>query len=141
MAGQLQWKTGTFSNQQKEMELDRPILFAATTDPKRAREFYEQTLGLKFVVDEPYALVFRTGEIPLRIQKVNEKPRVNHTVLGWIVTDMQKTVQELTRAGVKFLRFDGMNQDADGIWQSPGGAKVAWFRDPDENTLSLTQYP
>lgn len=123
------------------MDLERPILFAATTDPKRSREFYEQTLGLKFVVDEPYALVFRIGEIPLRIQKVNEKPQVNHTVLGWIVTDIQKTVQQLTKAGVRFLRFDGMNQDADGIWQSPGGAKVAWFRDPDENTLSLTQYP
>jgi catechol 2,3-dioxygenase-like lactoylglutathione lyase family enzyme len=123
------------------MDLDRPILFAATTDPKRSREFYEQTLGLKFVVDEPYALVFRIGEIPLRIQKVNEKPGVNHTVLGWIVTDMKKTVQRLTKAGVKFMRFDGMNQDADGIWQSPGGAKVAWFRDPDDNTLSLTQYP
>jgi catechol 2,3-dioxygenase-like lactoylglutathione lyase family enzyme len=125
----------------QNMDLDRPILFAATTDPKRSREFYEQTLGLKFVADELYAVVFRIGEIPLRIQKVNEKPRVNHTVLGWIVTDIQKTVQQLAKAGVNFLRFEGMNQDADGIWQSPGGAKVAWFKDPDENTLSLTEYP
>lgn len=123
------------------MDLDRPILFATTTDPKRSREFYEKTLGLKFVVDEPYALVFRIGEIPLRIQKVNEKPRINYTVLGWIVSDIHETVHQLTKAGVKFSRFDGMNQDADGIWQSPGGAKVAWFKDPDENTLSLTQYP
>ncbi|HTR41486.1 MAG TPA: hypothetical protein VMH87_07705 [Pseudomonadales bacterium] len=97
--------------------------------------------GLKFVADEPYALVFRIGDIPLRIQKVDKKPRINYTVLGWRVTDIQKTVRELTKAGVKFMRFEGMNQDADGIWPSPGGAKVAWFQDPDENTLSLTQFP
>jgi catechol 2,3-dioxygenase-like lactoylglutathione lyase family enzyme len=126
---------------QKNMELGKPILFAATTDSKRSRKFYEETLGLEFVADEPYALVFRIGEIPLRIQKVDQKPRVNYTVLGWMVTDIRKTVQELTKAGVKFLRFKGMNQDADAIWQSPGSAKVAWFQDPDNNILSLTEYP
>ena len=123
------------------MELDKPILFAATTDSKRSRKFYEKTLGLKFVADEPYALVFQIGEIPLRIQKVDKKPRINYTALGWMVADIRKTVRGLTKAGVKFLRFEGMNQDADAIWPSPGGAKVAWFQDPDENTLSLTQYP
>jgi catechol 2,3-dioxygenase-like lactoylglutathione lyase family enzyme len=126
---------------QKNMELGKPILFAATTDSKRSRKFYEETLGLEFVADEPYALVFRIGEIPLRIQKVDQKPRVNYTVLGWMVTDIRKTVQQLSKAGVKFLHFKGMNQDADAIWQSPGGAKVAWFQDPDNNILSLTEYP
>jgi catechol 2,3-dioxygenase-like lactoylglutathione lyase family enzyme len=123
------------------MELDKPILFAATTNSKQSRRFYEETLGLEFVADEPYALVFRIGEIPLRIQKVDHKPQVNYTVLGWRVTDIRKTVQQLTKAGVRFLRFKDMNQDADAIWQSPGGAKVTWFQDPDTNILSLTEYP
>jgi len=123
------------------MELDTPILFAATTDSKRARKFYEETLGLKFVSEDPFALVFQVGQLQLRIQKVEHMTEINHTVLGWAVADIQKTVRRLAKAGVKFQRFDGMGQDADGIWQSPAGARVAWFRDPDENILSLTQYP
>lgn len=123
------------------MELSTPMLFAATTDPERARKFYEEILGLTFIADEPYALAFQVGELPLRIQKVESKPTINYTVLGWMVTDIQQAVQELSEAGVVFLRFDELSQDADGIWQSPGGAKVAWFRDPDDNTLSLTEYP
>ena len=123
------------------MKLDTPILFAATTDAKRARELYEKTLGLKFVYEDPFALVFQTGVVQLRIQKVESKPKIGYTVLGWAVADMQNTVRELAKAGVEFLRFEGMGQDADGVWQSPSGARVAWFKDPDENTLSLTEYP
>ena len=117
------------------------MLFAATTDPERARKFYEEILGLTFIADEPYALAFQVGELPLRIQKVESKPEVNYTVLGWMVADIQQAVQELSEAGVVFLRFDELEQDVDAIWQSPGGAKVAWFRDPDDNVLSLTEYP
>lgn len=123
------------------MKLDTPMLFAATTDAKRARTFYEQTLGLKFVSEDPFALVFQTGGVQLRVQKVKSKPKIDYTVLGWAVTDIQNTVRELAKAGVVFLRLDGMGQDADGVWQSPSGARVAWFRDPDENILSLTEYP
>jgi catechol 2,3-dioxygenase-like lactoylglutathione lyase family enzyme len=125
----------------KIMKLDTPILFAATTDSKRSRKFYEETLGLEFVADDPFALVFRTGQIQLRIQKVDRMPKVGHTVLGWAVTDIQKTVRQLAKAGVEFGRYAGLEQDADGIWQAPSGARVAWFRDPDDNTLSLTEYP
>ena len=123
------------------MNLNTPILFAATTDAKRARKFYEKTLGLKFVYEDAFAVVFQTGQVQLRIQKVESKPKIGYTVLGWAVTDMQNTVRELTKAGVEFLRFEGMGQDGDGVWQSPSGARVAWFKDPDENTLSLTEYP
>jgi predicted enzyme related to lactoylglutathione lyase len=122
------------------MKLDTPILFAATTDSKRARKFYEEALGLKFVADDAFALVFQVGRLQLRLQKVDRKPEIPYTVLGWAVTDIQKTVRQLSKAGVKFMRFDGLEQDADGIWQSPGGARVAWFRDPDDNTLSLTEH-
>src|SRR4051794_16843847 len=123
------------------MTLDTPILVAATVDPERARKFYEQALGLEFVADDPFALVFRTGTVQLRLQKVEQKPTLGYTVLGWAVMDIRKAVRQFADAGVKFMRYDGLEQDTDGIWQSPGGARVAWFHDPDENTLSLTEYP
>jgi len=123
------------------MKLDTPILFAATTDSKRSRRFYEDVLGLEFVADDPFALVFRSGRLHLRIQKVDHKPGINYTVLGWAVADIQKTVRQLSKAGVEFMRCEGLDQDADGVWRSPSGARVAWFRDPDNNTLSLTEYP
>jgi catechol 2,3-dioxygenase-like lactoylglutathione lyase family enzyme len=122
------------------MKLETPILFAATTKPERSRKYYEETLGLEFVADDPFAIVFRIGELQLRIQKVENKPLINYTVLGWAVMDIKKTVQHLSKVGVEFMRFDGLGQDADGIWLAPSGARVAWFRDPDENTLSLTEY-
>jgi catechol 2,3-dioxygenase-like lactoylglutathione lyase family enzyme len=123
------------------MKLDTPILFAATTNSRRSRTFYEETLGLKFVADDLFALVFRIGRIQLRIQKVDRKPKISYTVLGWAVTDIQKTVRQMSKEGVKFMRYDGLGQDTDGVWQAPSGARVAWFRDPDDNTLSLTEYP
>jgi catechol 2,3-dioxygenase-like lactoylglutathione lyase family enzyme len=123
------------------MKLTTPILFAAITNPRRARQFYGTTLGLKFVSDDPFALVFRTGRIQLRLQKVKRKPKLAYTVLGWAVTDIHKNVRQLSKAGVKFMRFDGLGQDADAVWHAPSGAQVAWFSDTDHNTLSLTQYP
>lgn len=123
------------------MKLDTPILFAATTKPEESRKFYEETLGLEFVADDPFAIVFRIGELQLRIQEVESKPQISYTVLGWAVTDIQKTVRELAKAEVGFMRYEGFGQDADGIWLAPSGARVAWFRDPDENTLSLTEFP
>ena len=123
------------------MKLDKPILFAATTNSKRARKFYEEALGLELVADDPFALVFRVGRLQLRLQKVDRKPKIGYTVLGWAVKNIRKTVRELSKAGVMFRRYEGLDQDADGIWRTPGGARVAWFRDPDDNTLSLTEYP
>ena len=123
------------------MKLDTPILFAATTDSKRARKFYEEALGLEFVADDPFALVFRVGHLQLRIQKVDRKPEINYTVLGWAVTDIAETVRRLSRSRESSMRFEGLAQDAQGVWLAPSGARVAWFKDPDHNTLSLTQYP
>jgi catechol 2,3-dioxygenase-like lactoylglutathione lyase family enzyme len=115
--------------------------FLATAQPDRARAFYASKLGLTLVADEPFALVFDLGGTPLRIQKVAELAPLPFTVLGWSVKDIRETVGALTRAGVAMERFEGMKQDELGIWSSPGGARVAWFRDPDGNTLSLTQHP
>jgi catechol 2,3-dioxygenase-like lactoylglutathione lyase family enzyme len=122
------------------MHLDKPIFFLATANADRSRQFYEQMLGLKFVADEPPALVLQVGDSMLRIQKVDQVHAAPYTALGWGVSDIRKTVHHLREAGVAFQRYDGMNQDADGIWQSPGGAFVAWFRDPDGHVLSLTQF-
>jgi catechol 2,3-dioxygenase-like lactoylglutathione lyase family enzyme len=120
--------------------LDTPILFLATANAERSRAFYERMLGLEFVADEPPAVVFRVGQSMLRIQKVEKVDVAPYTALGWAVSDIRGAVRRLREAGVTFSRFEGMNQDADGIWQSPSGALVAWFHDPDGHVLSLTQF-
>jgi catechol 2,3-dioxygenase-like lactoylglutathione lyase family enzyme len=120
--------------------LDDPIMFLATADAARSRAFYERVLGLKFVADEWPALVFQVGDRMLRIQKVDRVQAAPYTALGWAVSDIRQTVRDLHSAGVVFQRYPGMNQDAEGIWQSPGGASIAWFQDPDGHVLSLTQF-
>jgi catechol 2,3-dioxygenase-like lactoylglutathione lyase family enzyme len=120
--------------------LNKPMLFLATSNAERARTFYERVLGLTFVADEPPALVFRVGDSMLRIQKVEKAHAPPYTALGWETTDIREAVKDLGAAGVVFQHFQGMNQDADGIWQSPSGARVAWFKDPDGHVLSLTQF-
>lgn len=118
------------------------IAFAPVTDMEQAREFYEGVLGLRLVTDElPFALVFDANGTMLRVTPVGEHHPVPHTILGWDVESITSTVEKLTAAGVIFLRFPGLNQTSElGIWQSPNGAKVAWFNDPDKNILSLTQF-
>ena len=120
--------------------LDKPILFLATANAERSRDFYQRVLGLDFVADEPPAMVFQVGHSMLRIQKVERVQAAPYTALGWAVLDIRQTVQHLRAAGVEFQRYEGMNQDADGIWPAPSGALVAWFRDPDGHVLSLTQF-
>lgn len=118
-----------------------PISFVATRDPVASRAFYEGKLGLKLVSDEPFALVFELNGHMLRIAKVNELIPAKHTVLGWRVGDIAEAVRNLSARGVMFDRFAGMAQDELGIWVSPSGAKVAWFKDPEGNNLSHTQFP
>jgi catechol 2,3-dioxygenase-like lactoylglutathione lyase family enzyme len=117
------------------------IAFVPTTDLGRARAFYEGVLGLPVTEQTDFACVFGSGGTMLRVTAVPAVARPGYTVLGWRVTDITATVRDLTAKGVTFLRFDGMNQDEDGIWTTPGGDRVAWFADPDGNTLSLTQFP
>lgn len=116
------------------------IAFVAATDLGRARTFYEQVLGLPVVEQTDIACIFDANGTMLRVAAVPKAPRARYTVLGWRVTDITATVRDLAANGVTFLRFDGMNQDEDGVWTSPDGAQVAWFSDPDGNTLSLTQF-
>jgi predicted enzyme related to lactoylglutathione lyase len=116
------------------------ISFVATQNPVSARKFYEETLGLTFVSDDPFAIVFDANGTMLRVQKVHQLVPVRHTTLGWEVPDISAQIKELAKRDVRFERFDGLSQDELGIWTSPSGAKVAWFKDPDGNTLSLTQF-
>ena len=118
----------------------RIIAFVATQHPARARKFYEETLGLTLVEDGPFALVFDANGTMLRVQKVEKLIPATHTVLGWDVPDIHATIKELSKRGVRFEHFEGLQQDKSGIWTSPAGGKIAWFKDPDGNTLSLTQF-
>ena len=118
------------------------IAFVPTRDPKKARDFYEKTLGLEFISEDPFALVFNAQGTMLRIANVSQvkdfKP-APFTIVGWQVTNVSDMVADLGKKGVQFERFPGMDQDANGIWKSPSGAKVVWFKDPDSNILSITQ--
>lgn len=115
------------------------IAFAATRRPAAARAFYEDALGLRFVDDSPFALVFDCAGIELRIQKVQELAPAPHTTLGWHVEDLDATIDGLVHKGVVFERYGFLEQDDRGIWSAPSGARIAWMKDPDGNTLSLTQ--
>ena len=115
------------------------VAFVATVDPARAKAFYAGVLGLRLISEDAFALVFDAGGTKLRVSVVRELVPAGYTVLGWLVPSVQQAVRELVGRSVVFQRFDGMEQDELGIWAAPGGAKVAWFRDPDGNTLSLTQ--
>jgi catechol 2,3-dioxygenase-like lactoylglutathione lyase family enzyme len=117
-----------------------PILFTATENPESSRRFYENVLGFHLISDQPHALVIDVGGITLRIQKVERVPKLPYTVLGWEVTDILQTVANLRSKGVEFEVYEHLCQDHNGIWSSPGSAKVAWFKDPDGNTSSITQY-
>ncbi len=116
------------------------ISFVATKNPAVALKFYVETLGLKLVNDDPFAIVFDANGTMLRVQKVQELTPARHTVLGWDVPDIVTKVKELTKKGVRFECYEGLSQDELGIWTSPAKAKVAWIKDPDGNILSLTQF-
>lgn len=116
------------------------IAFVATADPAKAKLFYSNTLGLRLVDETPFALEFDAHGTMLRIQIVETLTPAQHTVLGWRVDDIASAVRALSANGARFEQFEGMPQDDLGVWNSPGGAKVAWFKDPDGNVLSLTEW-
>jgi catechol 2,3-dioxygenase-like lactoylglutathione lyase family enzyme len=124
-----------------KMLADTPLVaFLATRQSDHARAFYEGVLGLEVVDDSPFALVLRAAGTLLRIQKVEAFAPHPFTALGWKVDDIARDVAALTERGVRFERFGFLEQDQAGVWTTPDGSKVAWFKDPDGNTLALTQY-
>jgi catechol 2,3-dioxygenase-like lactoylglutathione lyase family enzyme len=115
------------------------VTFILTRDKTKARTFYADTLGLRFVNDDGFAMVFDANGIMLRISEVKDFTPQPATVLGWQVEDITGVARALTQRGVHFERF-GMPQDELGIWTAPGGDQVAWFKDPDGNLLSLSRH-
>jgi catechol 2,3-dioxygenase-like lactoylglutathione lyase family enzyme len=118
------------------------IGFVSIVDVSRAKGFYRDTLGLRLVTEEPpFALVFDANGIMLRLGMAKEIAPAHGTVLGWQVPEITATVRNLAQAGVSFERYEGMDQDELSVWTSPTGAKVAWFKDPDGNILSISEHP
>jgi len=115
----------------------KQVAFVGVSDLAAAERFYGEVIGLDLLDERPFALVHDTSEAQLRITAVDAVRAAGYTVLGWIVTDLEAEMDRLAAAGVTFNRYDDMGQDARGIWTAPGGARVAWFQDPDGNILSL----
>lgn len=119
----------------------RLIGFIPTRDAEAARTFYEQVLGLSFVADVGFALVFRMPDgTMLRVVRVGEFTPAPFTILGWEVTAIADKARALAARGVAASRFPSLEQDEDGIWTAPSGDKVLWFRDPDGNNLSFSEH-
>jgi catechol 2,3-dioxygenase-like lactoylglutathione lyase family enzyme len=117
------------------------IAFVPTLDFDKSRAFYVDVLGLRLVDNDGFAMVLDANGTMIRVAKVQPdfKPAV-FTILGWEVSDIENIVSAMTAKGVLFERYGFFEQDALGIWAAPGGAKVAWFKDPDGNTLSVSQH-
>jgi catechol 2,3-dioxygenase-like lactoylglutathione lyase family enzyme len=115
--------------------------FIPTKDAARARAFYESTLGLRFVQDDSFALVFDSNGTTIRIARAPDFTPFPFTLLGWQVPDIDAAVAGLAAKGVQFNRYSFLEQSPNGVWTAPGNvAKVAWFPDPDGNILSISQH-
>ena len=111
-----------------------------TTDYDKAQVFYEGTLGLKFLTNDGFALVLEANGIMVRVAKVANFKPLPYTILGWEVPDIVSAVAELQTRGVKCEVFGFPGQNEDGVWTAPNGDRVAWFKDPDGNVLSVSQH-
>jgi len=116
------------------------VAFVPTKDADKARAFYEGVLGLKFIKDDGFAMVLDANGIMIRVAKMKDFTPAQFTILGWQVTGIEKIVAGLQAKGVHFEIFGFFKQDSLGIWTAPTGDKVAWFKDPDGNVLSVSQH-
>jgi len=113
--------------------------FIPTINPVRAKKFYKDTLGLTLLSEDDYSLEFNANGTLLRVTIVEKLDPHPFTVLGWDVDNIVFLIESLVSKGIVFERYYFLEQDKLGIWTSPSGAKVAWFKDTDGNLLSLTQ--
>jgi catechol 2,3-dioxygenase-like lactoylglutathione lyase family enzyme len=114
------------------------VAFVSTTNAARARAFYVDLLGLSAVHEDDFALVLDANGTTIRVSKVKELAPQPFTVLGWSVSDVAAMAKALVAKGVRFERYSFLEQDDLGVWTAPGGARIAWFKDPDGNVLSLS---
>lgn len=120
---------------------EKLMAFVPIRNADQARAFYRDTLGLQLLYEDAFALAFDVQGVMLRATLVGEFQPQRFTVLGWQVADAEAFARQLAAAGVALIRIPGMEQDELGVWRAPGGAKVAWFHDPDGNVLSISQMP
>jgi catechol 2,3-dioxygenase-like lactoylglutathione lyase family enzyme len=120
--------------------MDSVVTFLMTQNPEAAIAFYRDKLGLRFLRDDGFALVFDMNGVMLRIGKTKGFTPAPNTVLGWEAHDIGTAMKNLEQQGVTFERYPNMGQDAQGICTFPTGDKVAWFKDPDGNVLSISQH-
>ena len=116
------------------------VAFVPTKDAEKARAFYVGVLGLRFVADDGFAMVLDANGIMIRVAKLKEFTPAQFTILGWQVSEIESVVRALTAKGVHFEIFGFFKQDELGIWTAPTGDKVAWFKDPDGNILSVSEH-
>ena len=116
------------------------IGFIPTRDAAKAKAFYVDLLGLILVSEDPFATEVEANSTHIRIVNVPEFTPFRFTLLGWRVPDIVKSVSDLAAKGILIERYEGLEQNENGIWKAPGGTQIAWFRDPDGNTLSLSQH-
>ena len=116
------------------------VAFVPIKDSEKARSFYEGVVGLRFVKDDGFALVFEANGIRVRAAQMKDFTPAQFTVLGWQVYEIENVVRDLQKKGVHFEIFGFFQQDELGIWTAPTGDKVAWFKDPDGNILSVSQH-
>jgi catechol 2,3-dioxygenase-like lactoylglutathione lyase family enzyme len=116
------------------------VAFVQVTDREKAKPFYVDTLGLKFISEDPFALVVDSNGTRIRIGEMPDLKPAHFTVLGWEVPDIDAAVSDLRSRGVEFQQYGFNGQDERGIWTAPGGDKVAWFKDPAGNVLSVSQH-
>jgi catechol 2,3-dioxygenase-like lactoylglutathione lyase family enzyme len=117
------------------------VAFGATTHPADAIAFYTKVLGLALRYEDEFAISLDSGGVELRLQKVEQFAPQPFTTLGWQVPRITDVIERLVRHGVVLERYPWIEQDASGVWQAPSGARVAWFKDPDGNLLSVAEYP
>ena len=112
--------------------------FVSATQPDKARQFYSEKLGLKLLSEDSYGIEFETNGAHLRVSFVDKLTPQPFTVLGWDTEDIDSTIRLLNERGITFERYTFIEQDDSGIWTAPGGTRVAWFKDPDGNLLSVS---
>jgi catechol 2,3-dioxygenase-like lactoylglutathione lyase family enzyme len=136
---------GTFLNRNAERRLTmlgagKMMGFVPTKDYERARAFYEGKLGFEFVSLDQYALVMRVGGHMVRIVKIGNFTPLQGTILGWQIKDIEAVAAWLRASGVATEKYPFVQDKDLGIWTTPNGDKVAWFKDPDGNVLSISQH-
>ena len=114
--------------------------FLVTTDYEKARAFYEGKLGFEFVSLDRFALALRSGANMIRITKHEDFKPAQGTVLGWEVDDVRAAASWLAARGVATEKYAFVADQELGVWTSPSGDQVAWFKDPDGNVLSLSHH-